>query len=128
MSGGGRGGNLGSGTGNPVPLTTSDEKKIVSTYTFSSFFCQLSFFVTAYCLPLLLIIVLYSVMLHRLWNTAPGGRASAESIKNKKRVIRMVLIVVVCFALSWLPIHVVLVLRALGKYAISPVSITFQVA
>ena len=39
----------------------------------------------------------------------------------------MVLIVVVCFALSWLPIHVVLVLRALGMYAISPVSITFQV-
>ncbi len=64
---------------------------------------------TAYVLPLLLIIGLYSVMLHRLWNTAPGGRASAESIKNKKRVIKMVLIVVVIFALSWLPIHVALV-------------------
>ena len=38
----------------------------------------------------------------------PGGRASAESIKNKKRVIKLVLIVVVLFALSWLPIHIIL--------------------
>ena len=42
---------------------------------------------------------------------APGGQASAESIRNKKRVIKMVLIVIVIFALSWLPIQIVLVLR-----------------
>ena len=62
--------------------------------------------------PLLLICGMYSVMLRRLWRQAPGGHAaSAESIRNKKRVIRMVLIVIVIFALSWLPIQVVLVLR-----------------
>lgn len=58
---------------------------------------------------------------------APGGRASAESIKNKKRVIKMVLIVVVIFALSWLPIHVILVLRALHMYATTPANMTIQI-
>jgi len=93
----------------------------------SLFAFQTIFFITAYLLPLLLIIGLYSIMLHRLWNQQPGGRASAESIKNKKRVIKLVLIVVVLFALSWLPIHIILVLRAMGKYVTSPASISLQV-
>ena len=50
-------------------------------------------------------------MLRRLWKQGPGGHASAESIRNKKRVIKMILIVIVIFALWWLPIHLVLVLR-----------------
>ena len=33
--------------------------------------------------------VLYSIMLHRLWKTGPVGRASAESIRNKKRVVKV---------------------------------------
>ena len=70
---------------------------------------QLSFFITAYMLPLALICGLYSVMLHRLWTQRPGGRASAESIRNKKRVIKLVLSVVVMFALCWLPIQVGLI-------------------
>ncbi len=82
---------------------------------------------TAYVLPLALICGLYSVMLNRLWKQAPGGRASAESIKNKKRVVKMVLIVVVIFVLCWLPIHVILVLRALKMYATTPASITVQI-
>ena len=61
--------------------------------------------------PLLLICGMYSVMLRRLWAHGPGGHASAESIRNKKRVIKMVLVVIVIFALSWLPIQIVLVLR-----------------
>ena len=50
-------------------------------------------------------------MLRRLWRQGPAGQASAESIRNKKRVVKMVLVVIVIFALSWLPIQVVLVLR-----------------
>ncbi|TRY69146.1 hypothetical protein TCAL_09735 [Tigriopus californicus] len=88
---------------------------------------QISFFATAYLLPLLLICGLYSVMLHRLWNQAPGGRASAESIKNKKRVIKMVLVVVIIFALSWLPIHVILIMRGMKIYPNNPVTVTMQI-
>ena len=95
--------------------------------TYITFLFQISFFVTAYMLPLLLIICLYSIMLCRLWNQAPGGRASAESIKNKKRVIKMVLIVVVIFALCWLPIHIILVLKAMKLMPLTPVTITMQI-
>ena len=56
-----------------------------------------------------------------------GGRASAESIKNKKRVIKMVLIVIVIFALCWLPIHTILVLRSFELYSNTPPTITLQV-
>ena len=50
---------------------------------------QLSFFGTAYVLPMVFMCVLYSIMLHRLWKTGPVGRASAESIRNKKRVVKV---------------------------------------
>lgn len=87
----------------------------------------IAFFNGGYVFPLLLICGMYSVMLRRLWRQAPGGHASAESIRNKKRVIRMVLIVIVIFALSWLPIQVVLVLRSLGMYPNSPFSVSIQI-
>ena len=59
---------------------------------------------------------MYSIMLRRLWRQGPAGQASAESIRNKKRVVKMVLVVIVIFALSWLPIQVVLVLRYVHNY------------
>ena len=59
---------------------------------------------------------MYSIMLRRLWRQGPAGQASAESIRNKKRVVKMVLVVIVIFALSWLPIQVVLVLRYVINY------------
>lgn len=80
-----------------------------------------------YMMPLVLICGLYSVMIHRLWNQAPGGRASAESIKNKKRVIKLVLAVVIMFALCWLPIQTILVLRSLKLYSNTPISVAFQI-
>ena len=66
-------------------------------------------------------------MLHRLWKQAPGGRASAESINNKKRVVKMVLIVVILFALSWLPIQVILLLRSMHFYVNNTFTVTFQI-
>ena len=72
---------------------------------------QILFFIGGYVFPLILIIGMYSVMLTRLWKQAPGGHASAESIRNKKRVIKMVLTVIVIFILSWLPIQIILVMR-----------------
>ena len=72
---------------------------------------QIGFFVGGYLFPLILIIILYTIMLNRLWKQGPGGHASAESIRNKKRVVKMVLTVIVIFALWWLPIQIILVLR-----------------
>jgi len=87
----------------------------------------IAFFNGGYVFPLLLICGMYSVMLRRLWRQAPGGHASAESIRNKKRVIKMVLVVIVIFALSWLPIQVVLVLRSLNMFPVSPFTVSIQI-
>lgn len=78
---------------------------------------QITFFVTSYLLPLLLICGLYLCMLMRLWRgVAPGGRVSAESRRGKKRVTRMVIIVVVIFAVCWCPIQILLVLKSVELF------------
>lgn len=60
-----------------------------------------------YFIPLIVIVFLYVKILHRLWNRGrPGGITSAESIRSKKRVTKMVIIVVVTFIVCWLPIQV----------------------
>lgn len=87
----------------------------------------IAFFNGGYVFPLLLICGMYSIMLRRLWRQGPAGQASAESIRNKKRVVKMVLVVIVIFALSWLPIQVVLVLRSLDMFPISPFSVGIQI-
>ncbi|XP_077299242.1 allatostatin-A receptor-like [Arctopsyche grandis] len=91
-------------------------------------FFQVSFFLSSYAVPLLLICVLYVRLLARLWRNAPGQRLSAESRKGKRRVTRMVLVVVAAFAVCWLPIHVILVLKSLGKYEITQATVAAQIA
>ena len=75
------------------------------------------FFVFAYVLPLALIVVLYGTMLKRLLHgVVPRGNQSSESIRSKRRVTRLVVIVVVIFALCWLPIQVIFMIKEFGKY------------
>ena len=90
---------------------------------------QIAFFVTSYVIPLLLICGLYVCMLMRLWRgVAPGmgGRVAADS-RRKKRVSRMVIIVVVIFAVCWCPIQLVLVLKSLEMYKITPLTVMIQI-
>ncbi|KAG8178424.1 hypothetical protein JTE90_000937 [Oedothorax gibbosus] len=78
---------------------------------------QICFILSGYLVPLGLIFALYMLMLKRLWfGVAPGGRVSAESLRSKKRVTRMVVIVVVIFAVCWCPIQVILLLKSVGAY------------
>ncbi|KAI9562494.1 putative allatostatin A receptor [Daphnia sinensis] len=89
---------------------------------------QITFFATSYVIPLLLICGLYICMLMRLWRgVAPGGRVSAESRRGKKRVTRMVCIVVVIFAVCWCPIQLVLVLKSLALFEITPFTVMIQI-
>lgn len=69
-----------------------------------------SFFFFGYVIPLGITMLMYGLMLKRLlYGVVPGGaNQSAESIRAKKRVTRMVVIVVVIFAICWLPIQVIL--------------------
>lgn len=76
-----------------------------------------SFFAFGYVLPLSLICVLYGFMLKRLlYGVVPGGSQRAESIRSKKRVTKMVVIVVVIFALCWLPIQIIFIIQNFGNY------------
>ncbi|XP_017474834.1 PREDICTED: allatostatin-A receptor-like [Rhagoletis zephyria] len=88
---------------------------------------QISFFLSSYLAPLTLICFLYVGMLARLWRSSPGCKPSAESRKGKRRVTRMVVIVVFAFVICWLPIHVILVLKALNRYPGTPSSIMVQI-
>ncbi|XP_022239718.1 allatostatin-A receptor-like [Limulus polyphemus] len=90
---------------------------------------QISFFLSSYVVPLVLIFALYMLMLKRLWfHGAPGGKMSAESQKSKKRVTRMVVVVVLIFAICWFPIQIVLVLKSLRKYELEAGTIALQIS
>ncbi|GFR25890.1 allatostatin-A receptor [Trichonephila clavata] len=89
---------------------------------------QICFFLSSYIIPLGLIFILYVLMLKRLWfGVAPGGRISAESLKSKKRVTRMVVIVVVIFAVCWCPIQIVLVMKSINSYVMTPMRLVGQI-
>lgn len=89
---------------------------------------QISFFTTSYVVPLTLICALYLFMLKRLWHgVMAGGHVSVESLRGKKRVTRLVVVVVVIFAVCWCPIQIVLVLKSLGQYEMNPTNIIIQI-
>ncbi|GFN79896.1 G-protein coupled receptor [Plakobranchus ocellatus] len=71
-----------------------------------------------YIIPLGVTLLMYGLMLKRLlYGVVPGGASqSAESIRAKKRVTRMVIIVEVIFAICWLPIQIILFMQAFDKY------------
>ncbi|GAB6021271.1 hypothetical protein CHUAL_003890 [Chamberlinius hualienensis] len=89
---------------------------------------QITFFLTSYVIPLTLICVLYLAMLKRLWHgVVPGGHCSVESLRGKKRVTRLVIVVVVIFAVCWGPIQIVLVLKSLDSYQLNEKTIAIQI-
>lgn len=86
------------------------------------------FFLSSYVIPLTIVFILYVLMLKRLWfGAVPGGHMSTESVRSKKRVTRMVVIVVVIFAVCWCPIQIVLVLKAYDAYDMSTVRLITQI-
>ena len=87
------------------------------------------FFAFSYVLPLTSVCILYGFMLRRLlYGGVPGGNQSAESLRSKKRVTRMVVMVVVIFALCWLPINVILMVKYFGTYPESIAFVGLQIA
>ncbi|XP_014211803.1 allatostatin-A receptor-like isoform X1 [Copidosoma floridanum] len=85
---------------------------------------QWIFFLASYLVPLLLIGGLYLGMLMRLWQ-AP--RISADGLRGRKRVTRLVAVVVGVFAFSWAPIQIVLVCKSLEVYPHNTATIWFQI-
>jgi len=72
------------------------------------------FFAFGFVIPVGLIIVLYAVMIRRLTRAGPhrGGSHSGEGNRSKRRVTRMIIIVVVIFALCWMPVQVIFLIQS----------------
>ena len=81
---------------------------------------------TSLVIPLIAILALYVNMLVRLWRGSaamshgPGPsrdiRNFGKNQENKKRVTRMIIVVIIVFAICWTPLHIVLILNAYDKY------------
>lgn len=70
-------------------------------------------FVLLYAIPLLIICVFYSCVVYKIWiRPIPIACRSnrAGEIDARKKVLKMLIIVVVVFALCWLPLHISLFL------------------
>ena len=67
-------------------------------------------FVMLYALPLSIIIIIYFLICRKMWlriipgNATDRNRAAAE--KSKRKVVRLLVIIVVVFALCWFPTYV----------------------
>lgn len=66
-------------------------------------------FIFCYAIPLLLIILCYSLIGFRVWNRkAPGVYKSNGVIqKSKVKAVKMLSVVVVLFLFSWLPLYII---------------------
>ncbi|XP_055681896.1 tachykinin-like peptides receptor 86C [Lutzomyia longipalpis] len=69
---------------------------------------NLVFLILTYGIPMLIMIVCYSLMGKELWGSRSIGEHTErqlESMKSKKKVVRMFIIIVTIFAICWLPYH-----------------------
>ena len=58
----------------------------------------------------------------------PGAIAvSRESVNNKRRVVKLVTVVTLMFAVSWLPIQLILLLKSIRLYPVTILNISVQV-
>ncbi|CAL8085981.1 unnamed protein product [Orchesella dallaii] len=80
---------------------------------------NLSLVVIQYFFPLLIISGAYFLMARKLWGTsAPGNREDSRDavvLRNKKKVIKMLALVVLLFAVCWLPLQTYYMLQALFR-------------
>ena len=67
------------------------------------------FFISLYVVPLFVTAIFYSIISFKLWFRQIPGNPTAANLRNaelgKRRMIRMLITVVIVFALCWLPAH-----------------------
>ena len=67
-------------------------------------------FVFLYCIPLLILLVLYTLISRRVWRRKiPGNVSKARhrsTEEEKRRIIKALILIVVVFAVCWFPAHI----------------------
>ena len=73
-------------------------------------------FIMFYTFPLILISVCYTFIALRVWfRDAPGVANTSQTIyRSKVKVLKMLIVVVILFALSWLPLYAIQLRRYFG--------------
>ncbi|OWK06938.1 TACR3 [Cervus elaphus hippelaphus] len=72
--------------------------------------------ILVYCFPLLVMGITYTIVGITLWGgEIPGDTCDKyhEQLKAKRKVVKMMIIVVVTFAICWLPYHIYFILTAI---------------
>lgn len=64
-------------------------------------------FLTCYALPLMFIVVCYALIGYRVWHRDAPGITSSKGVieKSKIRVVKMLVVVVLLFMFSWMPLY-----------------------
>ncbi|KAM9445225.1 neuromedin-K receptor [Clarias gariepinus] len=74
--------------------------------------------ILVYLLPLVVMAITYSVVGITLWGGGMPGNSSdnyLEQLQAKRKVVKMMMVVVVTFALCWLPYHLFFIITGLYK-------------
>ena len=83
-------------------FTPFDNQKSIQIY-------YLVTFILLYCVPLTILLVLYSLITHRLWQRKIPGNVSEARIRSaqgeKRRIVKALILIVMVFAVCWFPAH-----------------------
>ncbi|EMP31778.1 Kappa-type opioid receptor [Chelonia mydas] len=94
-----------------------------SDYMWWDIFMKICVFVFAFVIPVLIIIVCYTLMILRLKSVRLLS-GSREKDRNLRRITRLVLVVVAVFIICWTPIHIFVLVEALGDVPHSTAAIS----
>ncbi|CAG9853775.1 unnamed protein product [Phyllotreta striolata] len=86
-------------------LVWPDEKLYGSTY---DLWYQMIFLLITYIIPMVLMLICYTIMGSVLWGSRSIGEKTQrqiDAIKSKRRVVKMFVSIVVIFGVCWLPYH-----------------------
>ncbi|XP_039207306.1 kappa-type opioid receptor [Crotalus tigris] len=92
-------------------------------YIWWDIFMKICVFVFAFIIPVLIIIVCYTLMILRLKSVRLLS-GSREKDRNLRRITRLVLVVVAVFIVCWTPIHIFVLVEALGDVSHSTAAIS----
>ncbi|NXA64535.1 OPRK protein, partial [Mohoua ochrocephala] len=92
-------------------------------YVWWDIFMKVCVFVFAFVIPVLIIIVCYTLMILRLKSVRLLS-GSREKDRNLRRITRLVLVVVAVFIICWTPIHIFVLVEALGDVSHSTAAIS----
>ncbi|XP_028018966.2 kappa-type opioid receptor isoform X2 [Balaenoptera acutorostrata] len=92
-------------------------------YSWWDLFMKICVFVFAFVIPVLIIIVCYTLMILRLKSVRLLS-GSREKDRNLRRITRLVLVVVAVFIICWTPIHIFILVEALGSSSYSTAALS----